>query len=225
MSNEFPPRNWREFIAQVCNSWLLGPLSTGFVGVVLGITGDTAEEGMSEGVKMPWLLEPTSPPDALPLIGSERRMPRYPGETDAQYRARLYGAWDTYQFGGDENTILGQLALAGFPGAEIFDPGNATFSPPSYWSHFIIVFPLGTHTVTAAGPAYGSFNWGATNYGPVGLTADTAATIRGIIAKWKPVQWICRLIVFQVQGWAYGDGHNWGDASLTWGGVTVSTGP
>lgn len=220
------PENFRDYIEQISPDWLLGELSAGFIGVIFSYTADALANAMSAAAKMPWLKEPTSPNDVLPLVGAERRLPRYPIDTDETYRNRLWLAWDTYEFGGDENTIIGELANTGIVGAQVFDPWNATFDPVGYWSHFIVFFPIGSHPVTAAGPAWGSWNWGdGTIWGPVGLTVELAATIRGIIAKWKPVRWICRKIVFQISGWAWGTGHTWGEGGLAWGGDTVEIGP
>jgi len=217
--------HFRKFVEDESTSWLLGPLSGGFVGVVLGVMADTIAEGMGAAVRMPWLLEPLSPPDVLPFVGKERRLPRYPGESEDQYRVRMHGAWEAYQYAGDESSILGQLALAGLPGAVIYDPWNLAFPISPYYSQFVVWFPLGTHPVTSPGQAWGSFSWGdGTRYGPTGLTPELAQTIRGIIKKWKPVEWICRGALFQVSGWAYGDGSLWGEAGLQWGGTVVVLG-
>jgi hypothetical protein len=220
-----PPKTFRELVEAESPPWLLGELSGAFEGVILGLMADTIAEAMGAAVRMPWLLEPLSPPDVLPFIGSERRLPRYPGETEAQYRARLHGAWEAYEFAGDESSILGQLAKAGYPGAQIYDPWNMAFLPLGYWSQFIVWFPIGTHPVTDAGAVWGSFNWGdGTVYGPGGLTVAIATTLRRIIKKWKPVEWICRGIMFQISGWAWGDGSTYGQGGLQWGGNVVVMG-
>jgi len=220
-----PPKTFREFVEQESPPWLLGELSGAFVGIVFGLMADTVAEGMGAAVRMPWLLEPLSPPDVLPFIGNERRLPRYPGESIAQYRARLHGAWKAYEFAGDESSILGQLEAAGYPGAKIYDPWNMGILPLGYWSQFVVWFPIGTHPVTSAGAVWGSFNYGdGTVYGPGGLTVAIATTLRGIIKKWKPVEWICRGIMFQISGWAWGDGSTFGQSGLQWGGTVVVMG-
>lgn len=221
-----PPKTFRELVEAECPPWLQGILSAGWVGVVFGLMADTIGEAMGAAVRMPWLLEPLSPPDILPFVGKERNLPRYPGETLTQWRARMHGAWVAYEFAGDESSIIDQLAKAGFPGVQILDPWNATFTPSPYWSHFIVRFPIGSHPVTSAGQAWGSFTWGdGTLYGPTGITPEQLATIRAIIRKWKPVDWVCRRIDFQISGWSYGTGHLWGETGLLWGGDVVSVGP
>lgn len=52
------------------------------------------------------------PPDALGLMGRERMIDRFPGETDAFYRSRLRFAWTIWRYAG---TAIGVLdLLAGF---------------------------------------------------------------------------------------------------------------
>ena len=80
---------------------------------------DSVATGAAEALRAPWLLESTSPGDALPLDGSEKRMPRYPGEPEASYRARLQGCWVAYADGGLESALLSQLAAAGYSGCSI----------------------------------------------------------------------------------------------------------
>lgn len=221
-------RNYRELVRLATRGvrTLARGFGERFVGVVHGVMSDLIAQGATEAIKSAWLTNEEQPDDALTLIGAERKLPGYPGETPAIYRGRLLRAWDDYQVAGDEDSIIGQLAAAGFPGAEIYDPWNATFTPAPYWSHFIVRFPIGSHPVTSAGQEWGSFSWGdGTLYGPTGITPQQIALIRAIIAKWKPVRWICRRIDFQISGWAYGSGHLWGETGLTWGGEVVSIGP
>lgn len=209
-----------DYVEELSAPWMLGDLSAGWFGVLAGVVADTVAEGFSLALKMPWLLDPESPDDVLPLIGAERRLPRYPLETAAQYRSRLHDAWDAYQFGGTEYTIIRQFELAGYPGVRIeFRPSEpGPFGQPApYWSQFWVVFPVGTHPVTVDGPTWDSFNWDdGTLWGPLGITQEFAATIRGIVKKWKPVDWICRGFAFEFGG-ANWDEFNWDDGTV-WGG-------
>lgn len=193
--------NYRQWVARLTQGIgvLKDGLGAGFIGVVHGLMADITAEGASRAVRSPWLTVSDQPDDALALIGKERSLPLYPRETIAQYRARLKSAWSIYQFGGDESSIAGQLQAAGFGLCYTIDPWNGVLTVSGYWSHFTVW--IGTHTVTAAGPPYGSFAWGdGSRYGPVGLTLEDANTIRAIIAKWKPVDWICRDIRFDLGG-------------------------
>jgi hypothetical protein len=190
-------------LGRVLPRWMQGPLGVSFPGVVIGLVADAAAESLAVALRAPWLHDPKSPDDALPRLGRERRMPRYADESPEQYRARLLEAPAVYRAAGDEGTILSQIAKAGWPGAQIWDPRNmpSAFADPSYYSQFVVNFPTGTHPVTALGPAWGSFSYGdGTRWGPVGITFQQIQTIRGIIKKWKPSLWICAGINFQLSG-------------------------
>lgn len=200
-------------------SWLLGELSGGFMGV-FALVGDSAAEAFSQALMMPWLLEPTSPPDATPLIGKEQRMPRYPNESLENYRIRLWDAWSAYAFGGSKTAIELQLAQAGFPGKVLYGGPD---KENDYYSQFWVWFPQGTHTVTDVAPKWGAFQWGdGTKYGPVGITTEQLAALKDLITKWKHSQWICRSMIFEISGWLYGTGHKWGEPGLVWGGKSAS---
>jgi hypothetical protein len=211
--------NFRDLVESISPKWMQGELSAGWWGVLVGVVADTAAEGWSLVVRSAWLLDEESPDDTLPLHAEERRMPRYPLESAAQHRDRLYNAWDAYRFGGAHTAIESQFEKAGYPGVRVvyFADRDGPFGQPApYWSQFWVYFPVGTHPVTSNGPTYGSFTWGAgTLYGPGGLTREFMQTIRGIVKKWKSSRWVCRGFIFAVPDskWGqfdYGDGHSWG---------------
>lgn len=190
---------FRRWIAE--NAQLGDEIWERFAGVAFGVVADATAAAFGVVLRMPWLLDEECPDDVVPLIGAERRMPRYPGESVAAYKKRLFQAWEWYERGGDEDTITAQLAAAGYPGAVVLTPWDTTIEPPGYWSHFIVTLPPGSHPVTAVAPVWGSFNWGdGTTYGPVGLSAAQGAVLRAIVRKWKPVDWICRRLDFDIDG-------------------------
>jgi hypothetical protein len=207
--------SFREYVASISPPWLLGALSSGFVGVTLATVGDLLADGMRLALRMPWLLDEESPNDILPLIARERRLPGYPLETLAQYRARLFGAWEAYRFGGSAYAIESQLAAAGYPNAEVlFYPGRPGPNGESpYYSQFWVRFPIGSHEVLHVGKNWDAFSWDdGTPWGPVYIPPDFNALIHGIIRKWKPVQWICRGFIFEFSGVTW-DSFNWNDGT------------
>jgi hypothetical protein len=70
---------------------------------------DRAQEAATAG------FPDLGPADALPLIGSERMLPRLPGELEADYRERLRLARDTWSQAGTLPGMLLALNRAGFP--------------------------------------------------------------------------------------------------------------
>jgi hypothetical protein len=196
-----------------------GQLAERFWGVVVGLTGDLFAEAMRLALRMPWLLDPESPDDVLPLIGAERRIRQYPGESAAAYRARLHAAWDTYSAPG-KTAIETELALAGWPGTVVFyDRPGPKGEPAPYWSQFWVRFGVGDHPVTGDAPAWDSgATWDGSTLWDIGAPAAFIATIRAIVSKWKPSRWICRGFEFELgqQNW---DGSGvWDDGVTTWDG-------
>jgi len=201
--------------------WLLTEFAEKWVGATLLLPGDAAREAMSQARFQSWLLEQNSPPDAVPLVGKERRLPRYPGESLMNYRMRVWDAWSAYEFGGSKEAIESQLEIAGFPGQVMY---SGPFGQSEHYSQFWIYFPAGTHGVTAAGPEFGSFDWGdGTRWGPVGMPFEQLKALMELVKKWKHSQWICRAMVFEISGFLYGTGKKWGEHK--WGGRSAALRP
>lgn len=183
---------------------------------------DGTMEASEHALRAGWVGDSLGPAaDAHGVAGAELSLPKYPSETPTQYKLRLTRAWDDWPKAGHESVIIAQLASAGFPGAEIY------YASPvdSHWSKFYVVYPIGTHPVTAAGPDWGSFTWGdGTTYGPIGISAEDLSALRNIILKFKPAHYICGGLVFQLTGWSYGTGPSWGDPGLVWGGESAVVG-
>lgn len=194
--------NFRDMVFERLPRPFLQPLSSAWFGILCAYTGDVNADSLSLALRLAWISDPESPDDVLPIVGAERGMPRYPGETAKQYRARLQDAWNAYTFAGAEQTIVAQFAHAGYPGTQIvFDAAalgpNGEAAP--YWSQFWIYFPHSSgHPVTSPGTNWGSFNFGdGTVYG-LGVPIEYYALIHGIVRKWKPTRWICRGFKFQL---------------------------
>lgn len=156
-------------------SWALGELSAGWYGTLAGLRADMLAEGMRIALLGAWLDEPESPDDVLALAGAEYRMPRYPSETAAQYRARLLTAFTRHANAGTPARINAEIADAQLDGTVLFQPLHPGPLPDlvtPYWSQFFI---LTTET-----------------------EADPLGTLRGIAKRWKSVQWMFRAFVFDV---------------------------
>ncbi len=223
--------NYREWMEEIATgiAWAFpGTLGERFLGV-LALIADTIAEGASEGIRAPWLQTHTPvPADALIELGAEYNMPRYPGESNATYLARLQGKWDAWEFAGHESAILSQLAAFGLPGAIIKTPRDWPTRPPvlhpvtgtPWWSQFWVLMPEGTHSVGgprhyADGSTYGApldpFVYGAD------VSPAFAAGVTALLRQWKPGHVVCAQVIF-ANGAIYGTGDNYGDPGLVYGG-------
>lgn len=200
---------------------LRGLAGRAFTGV-LALVFDALAQGYSHAFRAPLNKAEGGPAyDALRWLGRETSLPRYPIESWNQHKARIDRAWDDWPLAGGEPAMIAQLAAAGFPNAQIryypSEPGPHG-EPPPYYSQFWVYLPKGSHPVTGPAAPWGSFAWGdGTLWGPAGITLLQIFTLRAIIAKWKPGQWVCRGILFQLGSATWGN-FNWGDGSV-WGGI------
>lgn len=154
--------------------------------------------------------------DGIRYVGNESSMPQYPDETWLEYRSRLRGDWTTWSLAGDENTIVNQLALAGRPNAQVL-----RWAENGSWSEFVVFYPNGAHPVTGE-LVVGSFTVGPSAIiGAIGITPEQLASYKDLIKHWKPADWRCPWIIWEVSGETYGTGHTYGEAGLVYGGTQV----
>jgi hypothetical protein len=206
---------FREDLAARARGPFRGEFGAKFTATV-GLLFDSLVQMAFDALRAPWARETNGPAyDALRPLGQECSIPQFPEEGWLQYRARIENPWEPWSRAGSASIICEQLELAGFPGAIWYRWGGS-----GYVTEFQIFFPIGTHTVTGAGPVVGS-GWlvgDGTIIGPVGLTTSQMDTIRGIIDLWKPHNWVCRKVKFELSGWTIGDGSLVGAPGLLVGG-------
>lgn len=180
--------------------WLQGTVGSGYLGSfgrVLDIVNDSLRQAVLARVVR------VAPVDGLQWIARERNMPRYPGDTDATWRARLELAWPLWQFGGTAQGILTALASAGFTNAAIFSanqsgpPAVAPWPPTgtsANWSRFAVYLDVqaaADNPFSWASVDWGDFDWGdGTTWGSTATTGEIDL-VRGIIALWKAAHEIC----------------------------------
>jgi hypothetical protein len=89
-------------------------------------------------------LVATAKGPALDLCGEDRKLPRYAGETDDDYRWRLMSAYDIYREGGSEDGMMRLLTALGYTEIEIYPLYKEKYVAdpnPEYlglWAEFII---------------------------------------------------------------------------------------
>src|SRR5690606_1125558 len=93
----------------------LGPELIGVPATV----ADEISEGVMRAVASNWVAHPWFPDDALPYLGEERMLPRYPNETTANYKLRLHRAWRIWSQAGSRNQLINELEAYGYSDAFI----------------------------------------------------------------------------------------------------------
>jgi len=90
----------------------------------IGLLGDGFAEGAQQATRARWIA--TCPDDALAYHGKARDWEQAPGETAAEYRARLLETWHLAEWAGTATGIIDALATLGLTNVDVleaFTPG------------------------------------------------------------------------------------------------------
>ena len=191
-------RTYRQWALDLSPPWLRGEWGEKLA-EAFGFVFDAIQEANFEAGAAGLLDAPTFPIEALEYIGHERNIERYVGESDAQYKARVKAAWESWPQAGTMR-IVAELAQAGFT-AEIKEVHTWTWDANvAWWSRFWAV-------ITSHGwaPVY----WGQPGRkwsdGVWGCDASQpeAATLLRLIRKWKPAHMFpVTVVVMDQSRWA-----------------------
>ena len=202
-----PLRTYRQWALELSPPWLRGPWGEKLLNVLGGVFdeayGTIFEAGAAASVDAP-----SFPNDALGLLGSERNIERYPAETDAEYKARVKGAWESWAQAGTMR-LVSELAYLGFT-AEIKENWTWNWDGDSAnWSRFWVV--ITGHDWAATHWADGR-HWGEGVWGCDATVEEMNALIR-LVMKWKPGHATPILVIVMDNGAWDGDQPDgtWGD--------------
>jgi hypothetical protein len=171
---------------------------------IKAMIAQTLEQLIAESFLFRQTKHPNSPDDALNVVGSENGLIRGSSESDDDYRNRINTRDGILPYYGQEDTLLSTLNSLGYSGLTysiINDlPGRdgSLYSPKtneeivgyassvSHPSQFIVYVEattiLGSETESDI------------------VTDEQLNTIRAIIRKMKPAQWVCREVVIVYPG-------------------------
>ncbi len=194
--------------------WLRGPWGRKLQ-KVLGFAKDLLVSGAKLAVKSAFPRE--APADALPYIGTENNLERYPVDTDATYRARIAAPWSVWEYAGTTTGILAAYRAAGFTGdTKVWNtfaaPGwwGGAWPPPvrvaSGWSRFWVELPEPIPFPCAPVTWGSGRKWGthAAQGWTWGSTASPAnvALAKSIVRKWRPAHEVCAELLVRLSGGA-----------------------
>lgn len=180
-----------------------------------GILGDVLADLAREAVKVKFVSRAMGAPDALNATGADRSLPRWPGESNVSYAARLAQAMESMEANGRPGGLTGELAGLGWANVTLkeahdFDPGSPRWA--RFWI-FIENSPT-PHGATKAPPVGMGWQIGdGTLVGVGGLTADRIRRLRQAVVVWRPGHMHCEGVIFVLGttlpvglGWTIGDG-------------------
>lgn len=205
-----------EFVQSIAPTWMKGETPAKphygerFMGT-FGILSDVLAQAAIQAVRAWWLKDEFSPVDALPYLGEDRQIDRYPGDSDDTYRNRLIGAWDAWAVAGNEEAIVSQLESYGLTNIEIHSARNGwdwDSAAPGDWSHGV----GGAANWSRFWVVIKGHPWLASNAldagTALGLTAtlEEVAAVRAIVEKWRAAEAICPwvIVVLDVTAWNAG---------------------
>jgi hypothetical protein len=174
-------RTYRQWALENSPTWLRGPWGEKLVTTIGGIFDEAYGAAFQAGAAGS-VGAPTFPNDALALVGSERNIERYPAETDAEYKTRVKGAWESWQQAGTMR-IVSELAYLGFT-AEIKENWDWDWDGDegTNWSRFWVVITGHDFELTRWGDGrkWGEGVWGCD------ATVEEANALLRLVRKWKP---------------------------------------
>ena len=210
-------QTFRSYLARISPPWLLQKVGSYFVGTALGLVADTLGEAARLAFIAPLIGRAESHDDALPYAGQARNMEQYPGETAAQYRARLLDAWNAWIEAGTKAGLLAQLSRFGYSTGALYEDRDWNRGPKPWWSQFWLFLPEGSHAFTGAPICGSGVSCGGGSH--CGITGDDAAIrgLRKIANKWRPAHVLCREYVVEITAPTCGTGVLCGGGALCGG--------
>jgi len=226
---------FEKWIQQLRLPWL-GTNGLRIMGGFATVLGDKSVEWAERGNKEH--LPEYASADALPLIGSGRRLKQGPTESDADYATRLTKAHDLWAMAGSHIGLLYAMHVDGFDGAVIVQQNGraCTLDTP------IADDPRDSLLVSELGenPNMDDHPWWKFDEDtefcsrfavlfPDGQPSESLATaanlarLRLLVKNWKPGKATCVAFYVLTSGRMWGwPVANWGDPGLVWGGAVTS---
>ncbi len=233
---------FRASIKAIVPRWLLGPVGEKLLHAItlpvdaLAYALDYGNRGRMPG---------NGVESALRLVGEDRRMLRYPLETDAEYATRLSMSFDLWKTAGLARAIIREVE--GFCGpsnvrvrvvarsglwhslAEGQGPDGTIVkfnaSPENwfwdslderYWRFWVIIYPNGLWTSTRKWD--GAMTWGEDQWG-LSIPGEQASALRELVRRWKPAKCQCVWLIYALDNDLFDPSATYPDASLpdpTW---------
>lgn len=192
--------------------WARATVAERFYGTLAGVFPDFAAEAHRQAVRARYPA--TAPPDALPEMGRNQGMRRYPGETIAQFRSRCQQAMTLHQQRGTQQAIKLAFQVLGYT-AEVYEGFQWVRPPQPYWSQSWVVLDIGDHPFSPGHDVGHGIKVGAGSLvGISGATLDDITAMQLAIADWKRASGIFREIIVIHSGHIVGGGVSLGTGEL-----------
>ncbi len=196
------PSNFRDYVAKISPGTWRREWGQKFVQGAIGLLFDMLAEGTQTAVISSKFGSRNFPDDVPEVIGRERHLPRFPGESMASYSARVHNAWSLWKQAGTNGGIIAMFAALGLTVTVMSNAEWNWDSQPENWSRIWVVFQEGSWGTS--GTWGDGSKWGDGSLWGIGATRDEVRAVRDIVRKFKPAHVICPAIcvVFDAVTWA-----------------------
>jgi hypothetical protein len=179
--------NFSDLAVAYAPPWLLGEWGEKFVRVI-GEAKDAKTALAREACKA--RMSDLAPADALVRIGADRVVLQAPGESDADFRARLLAAFAIWGANGTEQAIKDHLGAAGMVSVVVTEDQDVA-GALGHWARFLIdVFP--PHPFAEPGTWGGGAVWGDASGLRWGFGGPAAVDYTRVVTRrWKPAHTRC----------------------------------
>jgi hypothetical protein len=179
----------------------------------LGLFKDGFEEAARTAVRV--RFPNLCPPDALDALAFERNLERGFRDTLVQYRARVHGAWETWEWAGTKKGLSDAIVAAGYETPIIFEYRDWPYTG-RWWDFWVVLLPpFPWEGGEADGVWDGPGTWGDGGAWAYDIPDDDLRRLRALIKKWKPTHMHCvnAFLVWENELWDdpgnWDDGGNW----------------
>jgi hypothetical protein len=222
---------YRDYVAKLIPAFLRRALGAAYTGVVHGLVPDIIMESASQATKVHFVGTQDLPDDALPYVGAQKDIDRYPGESLSSFKTRIRTGIQDHIEGGTDIRVEEDLAVAYADGV-VYEDNEWVRPPQPFWTNVWIFFskeamlmatgggaiPAPPQTYGTPGLTYTSYPLANFVYGATNLTPQVVRMLRALVRKWKAARSAPRQFIFEFTGETYGTGHVYGEASLSYGG-------
>lgn len=212
VSEQLRPKDVRELARSLSPGWLRGKWGERLVGTIAGVMSDVLLEGARVAINLRSLRSPLFPEDGLDLIGNERMLPRFPGESHVTYKTRLLDAWKIWRQAGTRGGIIHMFMRLGFEVETVRNSEWNWDNEPANWSRFWVVFL--DHNWVSDGLWQDPGTWDDGGTWDTTATPDEVRAVRNIVRNFKAAHEVVPAIIIVLDLSAYLNGQP--DGSWKW---------
>lgn len=215
-------QNARDYVERLSPPWLAGFFGTRFMIGMVGVVADLLLEAVEQATTVGWLNRKTLPVDALKDIGENANIQRVTGETNDNYKSRLFRKWELWEESATSKFAENSFTPFGVAAADITlkTTRDWVVDDSPNWSRWWIILDGSAGNLPWSELLWNGFAWGTpgTTWGTTATQEEIFGVIR-LLCKWKSAHEIGVEIIILYGATLWGHGDPWG-SPRTWNSST-----